>query len=93
MPKVTPVPPVYESRQVDSDDKNSDWVLVNVNDPSDVRTVSNDDYRKGYKRSQAKADPVPGFAPDEDNSDQNEAAGSDGITVPEVGDTPTHSHG
>lgn len=48
MAKVTEKPAVFESRQVDSDDKDSDWVLVNVNDPSDVRRVSNDDYKARF---------------------------------------------
>lgn len=70
--KVTEKPVVYEARQVDSDDKESDWVLVNTNNPEDVRNVTNEQYRAQFQRSRAKADPVPNFDPDSDPVDPDE---------------------
>lgn len=60
---VTEKPPVYEVRQVDEDDKESDWVVVNTADAGDVRQISNAQYKERFQRSRAKADPVPGVTP------------------------------
>lgn len=51
MVQVTPKPPVYEARQVEEDNENSDWVLVNVNNPEDVVYVSNEEYQELYEES------------------------------------------
>ena len=65
----TEKPPVYEARQVDSDDKNSDWVVVNTQDESDVRTFSNEAFKARFSRSRAKVDPVPGVQPEDSVND------------------------
>lgn len=71
MSRVTENPPVFEARQI-SEDEDSSWVLVNENDESDVKYISNEEYKARYTEVDEPVDPFNDVTPvNEEESDDN----------------------
>lgn len=76
MPKVTEKPAVYDARQTDKEDKESPWVLVNVDDETDVRHVPHEVYKARFQRSRAGGSSSSSSDDDTPNPGDNAGAGA-----------------